>query len=498
MLEYAFVHYCTPIEKLKLQQEFYGREYALFKGELVKFEDILAKNPEKKSQIMKNLEDMWFKLSDKPDNLVHSVLHKPMLNYLQNADYTSKLEFISNFKAHLLRFLHSKPGAKAAALCIAYGTAKIRKAQIKSFKTFVPRICKERYGHLVILALLRYVDDTTILSNQILKPMFSDPKTTIELMFDKYGSRCILAALGCISKEYLSPQTLAFLDTVMVPDPSDATKLIPSCKKDFATKVKDFQSETVAAFSSFDKKKIRQAAKHKFGWVILYEIIQRVEPEVKEIIYSFLLDSILPKKDNDILRNTYACLLLEKLVKDDTFKQELLWKIQHKLSIYVSRSPACFVIEKLLNIPSTQEKLLPLLHSKILKCLPWRAKIAGVDSLCKSYERITGTTLPEYVDPNADPQTETKKDSDDEDNEDNEDSDKDSDNDSDDDSDDDNGEKKKDKDNHQKGNDEDTDDEEKIAQDNEAKDQDDDEDRDSLEDSENEITNTDGDVADAE
>jgi len=78
---------------------------------------------------------------------------------------------------------------------------------------------------IVILALLRYVDDTVLITNQILKPIFSN---YTELITDKYGTRCILTLLSGLSKKILSPQILALLDTVIIPDPSDTSKLVPS------------------------------------------------------------------------------------------------------------------------------------------------------------------------------------------------------------------------------------------------------------------------------
>ena len=37
---------------------------------------------------------------------------------------------------------------------IWYGTAKDRKAIIKSFKTYVPKIAKEEFGYLVLIGIL--------------------------------------------------------------------------------------------------------------------------------------------------------------------------------------------------------------------------------------------------------------------------------------------------------------------------------------------------------
>jgi pumilio family protein 6 len=176
---------------------------------------------------------------------------------------------ITAHKNNILRFLHTKPGAKAAVLCISYATAKLRKAIIKGCKTFIIKICREQYGHIVILAYLRYVDDTVILTNQILKPMLNSYK---ELIFDKYGARCLLALLIGLSKKFLSPETLALLNTVMVPDPEDNTKQVATSKKDFDVKSKEFETTTIASLSSqITEPEVLQMLNDKFGSVVLYD-----------------------------------------------------------------------------------------------------------------------------------------------------------------------------------------------------------------------------------
>lgn len=39
---------------------------------------------------------------------------------------------------------------------------------MKSFKTYIAKICKEEYGHLVMLALFDVVDDTKLVQKAIL------------------------------------------------------------------------------------------------------------------------------------------------------------------------------------------------------------------------------------------------------------------------------------------------------------------------------------------
>ena len=44
---------------------------------------------------------------------------------------------------------------------IWYGTAKDRKAIIKSFKTYVPKIAKEEFGYLVLIGTISFLRFST-------------------------------------------------------------------------------------------------------------------------------------------------------------------------------------------------------------------------------------------------------------------------------------------------------------------------------------------------
>ena len=49
-----------------------------------------------------------------------------------------------------------REGAYVALMCIWHGTAKDRKAIIKSFKTFMMKTAQEEYGHLVLMGKDNY------------------------------------------------------------------------------------------------------------------------------------------------------------------------------------------------------------------------------------------------------------------------------------------------------------------------------------------------------
>jgi pumilio family protein 6 len=68
----------------------------------------------------------------------------------------------------IVQVLHTKEGSRVAMICIWHGTPKDRKAIIKSFKTYIRKICMEEYGHLVMLAVFDSVDDTVLVKKVII------------------------------------------------------------------------------------------------------------------------------------------------------------------------------------------------------------------------------------------------------------------------------------------------------------------------------------------
>ena len=93
------------------------------------------------------------------------------------------------FKDQIKHLVNTKDGAHAACLLISYGTAKDRKAMVKSLKSIpeeemIPKMSKHQDGHMVLIVICAVVDDTKLVFKGVLaqlKPLWHD------LMFDKWG-----------------------------------------------------------------------------------------------------------------------------------------------------------------------------------------------------------------------------------------------------------------------------------------------------------------------
>src|SRR5690348_9718493 len=111
-------------------------------------------------------------------------------------------------KEQAVEILHTKEGAQVAMLCLLHASPKDRKAMLKTMKPFVVKICKEEYGHMVMLRMFDVVDDTVLMSKAILAEIVKEME---DIAKDKYGRRVILYLLAGRSPKYISPQSIELL-----------------------------------------------------------------------------------------------------------------------------------------------------------------------------------------------------------------------------------------------------------------------------------------------
>ena len=129
---------------------------------------LAEKGESKRVSILNNLQATLLSVLDK-GNIAHSITHKLMLEFVQNASESQMETFIGTFKEQLVEILHTKDGHLVAIKCLSLAGAKDRKVILKSFKQFLDKIYIQEYGHLVIIAALMMIDDTVLLNKVILQ-----------------------------------------------------------------------------------------------------------------------------------------------------------------------------------------------------------------------------------------------------------------------------------------------------------------------------------------
>jgi len=169
-------------QKAIILREWYGAEFALFQkdgpvsGDLA---DILAEDAGKRAPIMRALQELINHLIQKK-NTGFTLLHDAMLQYFLNAkqgteEITDYIELLKgDEEGDLLKNLaFTKSGARVICLALAYGTAKDRKAFLKTYKDTLQLMAADANGHIIILTAFEVIDDTVLTAKSIFPEILS-------------------------------------------------------------------------------------------------------------------------------------------------------------------------------------------------------------------------------------------------------------------------------------------------------------------------------------
>ncbi|KAK6913729.1 CPL domain [Dillenia turbinata] len=200
-------------EKGKLLIELYSTELQLFK-DLVSIKesrlvDIIPKLGLQRASVVRYMSSVIQPILEK-DIVDHSILHRALLEFFSIADRTSAAEVIQKLSGPLLvRVIGTKDGSKVGILCVKHGSAKERKKIIKGMKGLVGNIVHDQYGSLVLVCILSTVDDTKLVTKEIIRELMIDMK---KLVLDKSGRCMLLQLLHPNHPRYFTPDDQASLN----------------------------------------------------------------------------------------------------------------------------------------------------------------------------------------------------------------------------------------------------------------------------------------------
>jgi len=209
ILEEIYAKHANSTQRTTLLEEFYGPEYSVFKvatGQT--FEELIETEPLKKESMMDYMKIQFVALCQK-DTILHGITHRALFQFFKHANESQKKEVYEVLKDKIIHILHTKDGAKVAMNCLWLATTKDRKSILKSFKTYVMKICKEEYGHLVMLALFDAVDDTVLVKKAIFSEMLPELQ---DIIANQYGRKVILYLLKPRSHSYFLPDIVKLLE----------------------------------------------------------------------------------------------------------------------------------------------------------------------------------------------------------------------------------------------------------------------------------------------
>lgn len=311
-----------------LFQELYGPEYVHFKAELGNggavasskgvqtakgLGALLAARPDKRKTV---LDSLFFALSRQCDKGLLSlpVAQRLLCEYLQHAPAEQVVGMVALVKEQLLAFVASREGARAAALCLQLGTAKERKAILKSLKGHFLDMSCHVYGHLVVIAALESTDDTKTSGAAV----FSEISSHLPyLACHRHGKRVLLALLAPKSSRYFSAYDLEVLTPPLLP-----TYIVR--RKD-AAGTKAGEDEEEGAASTKKSKKGAVAAPEGDG-------PDASTPAPATSSAAFIPRSLPAPPSADLLNDKEAMELIKTSKKDDTTRRlELLSQIRDAL-----------------------------------------------------------------------------------------------------------------------------------------------------------------------
>ncbi|KAG0232515.1 pumilio domain member 6 [Actinomortierella wolfii] len=376
IIEDAYSSYANAAQRTALIQEFYGPEFRVFKVDDKKsLSEILEHSPAKKPTIMKHLLETLTGCMEK-GTIGFSIVHRVMLEYFEHADAKEIQDMLDIMKEQAVEMLHTKEGAQVAMFCLLHATPKDRKAILKSMKPYVHKICKEEYGHMVMLRLFDVVDDTVLVNKAILSEIVKEME---DIAKDKFGRRVILYLLAGRSPKYLSPQNIDLLAK------GDAVRATTS-KKDAAVRSSELLNYISPALISLVATKARNLITEPLACQVVFETMLRATGDKQAALDALLeLASADPKEStseepNPLLQmptDRFYKMLVQSDYKEPKaepnlhFGKALLAKISPYLGDYVQQNQSAFIVLALTENPETSEetkkKLAP--HKKMIEKL---------------------------------------------------------------------------------------------------------------------------------
>ncbi|KAF9947509.1 pumilio domain member 6 [Mortierella alpina] len=369
IIEDAYSTYANSAQKAALIQEFYGPEFRLFKSEDKKtLTEILEQNPAKKDNIMKHLMETLTGCMEK-GTVGFSIVHRGLLEYFEHADAKGIQEMLDAMKEQAVEILHTKEGAQVAMLCLLHASPKDRKAMLKTMKPFVVKICKEEYGHMVMLRMFDVVDDTVLMSKAILAEIVKEME---DIAKDKYGRRVILYLLAGRSPKYISPQSIELLAK------GDVVRANTS-KKDAAVRSAELLNYISPALISLIATKTRNLTSEPLACQVVLETMLHATGDKTPALEALLaLAAEDPTESTSESPNVLLTMptdrLFKTLVQSDYkaplaepslhFAKALLSKISSHIGFYSQQGASAFIVLSLLENPESAEETKKLLLSK--------------------------------------------------------------------------------------------------------------------------------------
>ncbi|CAO3643831.1 unnamed protein product [Cunninghamella echinulata] len=359
VIEGFYAQFSTAAQRQILLASFYGPEMTLFNqgGGAQTLESLFEALPAKKQPVLNFMQETLKGCLDK-GTLVHSIVHKALLEYFTYADEKGKMDLLSLLRDSLQDIVHTREGSRVAMICISSATPKDKKAIIKSFKPFLTKIAQDEYGYLVLLRLLDDTDDTVLVSKAIISELCKNAK---ELVSDKFGRRVFLYILVGRNTKYLSTDTVKLLA---------AGDEYSTSKKDLKIKAQELLNASSPQLIKMVTENTGLLIREKLSSQVVQEIMLHAVGDKSEAIQAILdLAGENIEKENHVIEHRYANRVIKTMIKADSadsdndkavepleFAPKLLEVIRPHLGHFATNFGS-FVVVALAEVPSTEEEV---------------------------------------------------------------------------------------------------------------------------------------------
>ncbi|CAL4236624.1 unnamed protein product [Meganyctiphanes norvegica] len=360
VVELAYNDWANAKQRSMMIQEFFGPHFRLFhEDDLHNLDDALKKHPERRETILADMRLALQPILDK-GVFTNTMVHTLLKDYLTHCKTEDRPAIIEILKEALLPIIHSRDGARVAMLCLWHGTAKDRKATLKSFKTHYMKIAQEEFGSMVLLAAFDCVDDTQFLKKAVLNEVMEGIES---LTATDSGRRILRYLVAPRSPSYFQPGVLAVLEQ------GDGNV---HSKKDAPIR----RAEIQAAVSDNILKLIEDNIEHwpkNTNWTLFMgDALKTCNGTALEVIFKKLAticaEPYVPGVDGHFLEIAHTNKMISYIIKSDKDRNAVNWPLFSPILLHtvgeeaagwINSNRGCFLLVIMIEteVPSVVEKV---------------------------------------------------------------------------------------------------------------------------------------------
>jgi len=356
VLEYGVSNFSNASQRQTMVEEFYGPSYAFHKTtEHQSLEELFNAKPEARNSILDFMKAKVLSHVEK-ESFTTVVVQKATLEFLRLAGLFGKpearQEVIEHARDALVHVLHTHEGAKIALQALWHGTAKDRKAILKSFKGHVVKIAMDEHGYQVLLGAIDVTDDTKMMSKALIEEMAASSESLTSIMESKHGRTVVYYLIHHRDPRHVHPDLLAILKA----GDGNATS-----KKDPEIRRRELSAASLPHLLRHLATHVPEMIKTKKGAVAIYTILEAGEgkDDVAEAKDAFnavidLISAPFDAADSESLHpvgDAGGHLCVKKIIQQNSsFAPRLLERVtDDQLRSWTSCNRGCYVLLALLE-----------------------------------------------------------------------------------------------------------------------------------------------------